>query len=198
MQDEVARSIGLRVRAARSRLGMTRRRLAQKSDVSERYLSGLETGAANASIGIIARLATALDVNFDTLVTGNASAVSEPAGNDPFLTLVATMSRAEREAALTFLSAWLDQRRRSAKGVALLGLRGAGKTTLGSLLAERTGLPFVSVTREIEGRAGMSLADLFNLGGPDAYRVLENDVIAELVARPDRIVLETAGGIVGN
>ena len=59
-------------------------------------------------------------------------------------------------------------------------------------------MPFVSVTREIEARAGMSLADLFNLGGPDAYRAMENDVIGDIVARDGRVVLETAGGIAGN
>ena len=93
---------------------------------------------------------------------------------------------------------WIEDRRRASKGVALLGLRGAGKTTLGRLLADRHGLAFVSITREIETRAGMSLADLFNLGGPDAYRASRTTSSPISSRRGDRIVLETAGGIVGN
>jgi XRE family aerobic/anaerobic benzoate catabolism transcriptional regulator len=108
------------------------------------------------------------------------------------------MSLAEQEGALAALGRYLDERRLASKGIALLGLRGAGKSTLGRLFAERHRLPFVAVTREIEERAGMGLADLFNLGGPDAYRALEIDVITELTQRDDHIVLETAGGVVGN
>jgi XRE family aerobic/anaerobic benzoate catabolism transcriptional regulator len=108
------------------------------------------------------------------------------------------MSPAEQAGAVPVLTRYLEERRKRLKGIALLGLRGAGKSTLGRRLAERHGLPFVSITREIEARAGMSLADLFNLGGPDAYRSLENDVVGDLTRRNDRIVLETAGGIVGN
>jgi XRE family aerobic/anaerobic benzoate catabolism transcriptional regulator len=118
--------------------------------------------------------------------------------NSSLAALIGGMSLREQESAVPFLERYLQDHRKSLKGIALLGLRGAGKSTIGNLFAARHGLPFLSVTREIETRAGMSLNDLFNLGGPDGYRTLENEVVAELSARNDRIVLETAGGIVSN
>jgi XRE family aerobic/anaerobic benzoate catabolism transcriptional regulator len=108
------------------------------------------------------------------------------------------MNLREQEGSVAIIERYLHDRRRALKGFALLGLRGAGKTTIGGMLAERHGLPFLSVTREIEARAGMNLNDLFNLGGPDAYRTLENEVVKAVSSRDDRIVLETAGGIVSN
>jgi XRE family aerobic/anaerobic benzoate catabolism transcriptional regulator len=96
------------------------------------------------------------------------------------------------------LEDFLAKHRKAGRGIALLGLRGAGKTTLGTLLAERYGVPFLSVTREVERRAGMALDDLFNLGGSDGYRALENDVVRELAGQDRFMVIETAGGIVSN
>ena len=196
-QDEIAREIGQRVRAARGRMGMTRKQLAVGAAVSERYLNDLENGEANVSIGILVKVSAALSEDFARLVTGGI-AIPEPDGDADFHRMVAGLSRVERTAVRGLISRYLAERQRNLKGVALLGLRGAGKTTLGRLVAERHGVAFVSLTREIESRAGMSLADLFNLGGADAYRSLENDVIGDLTQRPDRIMLETAGGIVGN
>ena len=200
-QDHIARSIGTKVRAGRKRIGITRKQLAVSADVSERYLNELENGEANASVGILVKVADALGQDFASLVVP-ADNDAQPSPTTPphagLAALIASMSLAEQASALPILAGHLDERRRQSKGIALLGLRGAGKSTLGRRLAERHHLPFVSVTREIEARAGMSLADLFNLGGPDAYRALENDVIAEMTRRDSPIVLETAGGIVGN
>ena len=201
-RDDISKSIGVRVREARAEAGLTRKQLAEAADVSERYLNQLENGDANVSVGILGRVAAALRVDLVSLLP--ASRVSSTAGHQtagmhlPLVNLLGGMSQREQEAALGILEGYVHDRRRSLKGVALLGLRGAGKSTIGGLFAERHGLPFLSVTREIEARAGMSLNDLFNLGGPDAYRALENDVVKELSGRNDRIVLETAGGIVSN
>jgi XRE family aerobic/anaerobic benzoate catabolism transcriptional regulator len=205
-QNDIARSIAAKVRASRAQVGLSRKRLAAIAGVSERYLGDLENGSANASIGILARIAHALEVDFASLLPG-AGAAGAQHGNspmrgqpvhEPLARLIGTMSLAEQQGALAPLETWLNDRRRTLKGIALLGLRGAGKTTIGGLYAYRHGLPFLSVTREIEQRAGMSLADLYNLGGANAYRALENEVVGDLAHRTDRIVLETAGGIVGN
>lgn len=194
-QDEIARTIGTKVRSGRARIGMTRKQLAAAADVSERYLNELENGSANASVGVLVKVAEALGQDFASLLT--ASEVRS-AGYGPLHALLAGMSPAEQEGAVKLLRQYLEERRRRLCGVALLGLRGAGKTTLGQHLAERHNLPFVSITREIEARAGMSLNDLFNLGGPSAYRSLENAVIGDIIRRNTRVILETAGGIVGN
>ena len=200
---EIARAIGTRVRSARASARLTRRELAERSDVSERYLNQLENGDANVSVGILGRVSDALGVELVSLLAPPSGPAPEHAAGierlyPPLAALVGRMSQREQEGAVAVLERYLHDRRKSLKGVALLGLRGAGKTTIGGLFAERHGLPFLSVTREIEARAGMSLPDLFNLGGPDAYRTLENDVVRDLSSRSDRIVLETAGGIVSN
>lgn len=198
-QAQTIQTIGARVRAARATAGISRKRLSTLADVSERYLNELENGEANVSVGVLARVAGALGVEIlDLLVPDGVGRMTAQAMHPPFAAIVTGMSLREQEAALPHLERFLAERRKSIKGIALLGLRGAGKTTLGSMLAQRHSLPFLSVTREIEARAGMSLNDLFNLGGPEAYRTLENDVVNDLSGRSDRIVLETAGGIVSN
>ena len=203
-QNDIGKLVGDKVRRLRRDAGLSRKRLADAAEVSERYLADLETGQANASIGLLARLAEALMVDVASLLPSprNLGAAQFPAkasnASGRLAELVAAMSDAETSSLTPLIERWLHDHRRNLRGIALLGLRGAGKTTLGSLLAKRHGLPFVSVTREIEARAGMSLADLFNLGGPEGYRSLENEVIAELARRNDHVVLETAGGLVGN
>ncbi len=171
------------------------------ADVSERYLNDLEHGDANISIRILERIAHALGAEIaDLLPPSRARSTpgSQTAIHQPLASLIAAMSLREQTDAVAVLTRHLHDRRKSQRGIALLGLRGAGKSTIGGLFATHHDLPFVSVTREIEARAGMSLNDLFNLGGPDAYRTLENDVVSAIAERDDRIVLETAGGIVSN
>ena len=197
--NDINRSIGDEVRAARAAAGLSRKRLADKSDVSERYLSQLEAGEANVSVGVLGRVADALGRNLVSMLPGAAAVALPPTRlAQPLAAVVARMSAAEQAGAAAVLETWLEGRKRSLRGIALLGLRGAGKSTIGGMFAARHGLPFLSVTREIEAKAGLSLPDLFNLGGPEAYRTLENEVVREIISRGDRIVLETAGGIVSN
>ena len=199
--DDIGRTLGGRVRAARAAARLSRRLLAEAASVSERYLVQLEAGEANVSIGVLARVARALHVDLVALLSpGNASPPAAPANAaaGPLARIVSGMTAREQEGAAPVLKKYLDDRRRSLRGVALLGLRGAGKSTIAALFAARHGLMFLSVTREIETRAGMTLADLFNLGGPDAYRNLENEVVNDLARRNERMIVETAGGIVSN
>ena len=197
-RQAIAETIAANVRGARKRLGLSRKRLAVIAGVSERYLTALENSGANVSIGLLVRIAEALQVDVASLISSGQRDGPAVATDAPLAALAGRMSPAEQQAAAAHLESWFASRRKGRKGLALLGLRGAGKSTLGGRFAARHGLPFLSVTREIEARAGMSLADLFNLGGPDAYRGLENEVVGEFARRDDRIVLETAGGIVGN
>lgn len=201
-QEEIGRTVGERLRAAREIARLSRRLLALNAKVSERYLVQLEAGEANVSIGVLTRIATALGAELTDFLphgkAGSSAAQETKTLAGPLSRILQGMSPREKAGAVPVLEKYLEDRRRSLKGVALLGLRGAGKTTIGGLYAARHGLPLLSVTREIEARAGMSLADLFNLGGPEAYRTLENEVVADFAQRGERMVLETAGGIVTN
>lgn len=197
--ESISVTIGAKVRAARAELRISRKRLAELAAVSERYLNQLENGDANVSVGILSRVAAALDIDLADFFAQQDAPPSHGTGlNGQLRGVLAEMSGREQEGAVPVLERYLRERRKSLRGIALLGLRGAGKTTIGGIFARRHGLKFLSVTREIETRAGMSLPDLFNLGGPDAYRTLENEVVKELSSQDERIVLETAGGIVSN
>jgi XRE family transcriptional regulator, aerobic/anaerobic benzoate catabolism transcriptional regulator len=197
MAVDIAKLVGERVRAGRARLGLTRKQFAANAGVSERYLNELESGASNASIAVLAKLADALGQTVAGLVADAEPGPSRPVMAD-LSALVRSMSLHEQRAALPVTQRWLSEQRRASKGIALLGLRGAGKSTIGKLLASHHSVPLVSVTREIERRAGMGLNEIFNLGGPDAYRAMENEVVFALVERDGKCVLETAGGIASN
>jgi XRE family aerobic/anaerobic benzoate catabolism transcriptional regulator len=80
--------------------------------------------------------------------------------------------------------------------VALLGLRGAGKTTVGKRLARRLHVPFVELDRRIELAANLSLAEIFSLHGEDYYRRLERDVLQKVLEVERPMVLATGGGVV--
>lgn len=199
--DAVLISIGTTVAEARREARLSRKRLAALADVSERYLHHLENGTANPSVAILLRLAGVLRFDLAGLFAAAPSAFGGGGADAPdpaWVAVTAGMSTAEQRAAAPILQRFLRSQRRARRGIALLGLRGAGKSTLGTMLADRLGLPFVSITREIEARAGMSLNDLFNLGGAEAYRALENEVAGDLSHRTEPIVVETAGGIAGN
>ena len=194
---DLAAIIGAKVRAGRARIGLTRRQLAAKAGVSERYLNELEHGASNASLAILVKVADALGESPVSLLGASEPLVGRPIARE-LQSLAGSMTMAEQQALVAIAAEWLAEHRRSSKGVALLGLRGAGKSSLGKMLAARHGVPLISVTAEIESRAGMSLNEIFNLGGPDAYRAMEDEVITDVVGRDGRVVLETAGGITSN
>lgn len=164
----IPEKIGERVRAARRKAGWTRAQLSQKSQVSERYLARLEKGTANVSISVLVRILKALEISSFDIF-------------DPF---------GEGSA--------VDAARNNTVGLALIGLRGAGKTTLGTQLAQATGVPFVRLTAEIEEIAGISVDEIFSLGGVEAFRRMEKDAIDRIVARHKLVIVETSGGIVAN
>jgi XRE family aerobic/anaerobic benzoate catabolism transcriptional regulator len=194
-QSEISTTIARQVRRARAAAGLTRKELAARAAVSERYLSQLESGEANVSIGILARVAGALGTDMISLLREQDMARSM---HPQLARIIATLSAVEQAELVPVIERAVQDRRRSLKGIALLGLRGAGKSTIGAAFAARHGLRFVSITREVEARAGMAINELFSLAGQESYRALENDVVADLTRGAGDIVLETSGGIVGN
>ncbi|WP_425099031.1 helix-turn-helix transcriptional regulator [Tropicibacter sp. S64] len=189
---ELMARVGDRVRKAREQKGIPRRVLSEMSGVSPRYLAQLESGEGNISIGLLKRVAVALDYRIEWLV----------GQDDPFGSEVLQVAerfrkadRAAQQAVLKALSAEPEQSQRAGR-ICLVGLRGAGKSTLGRMAGEALDLPFVELNREIALAGGMPVDEILALYGQEGYRKLEADALDRIVATHDRMILAVAGGIV--
>ena len=172
--------LGARIRDARRDAGLSRRALAASAQISERYLAQLESGAGNISIALLDRTARALGLDLVHLFETDALAGRIRAADADTRAGVARLIRGGAE-------------RRGR--VALIGLRGAGKSTLGALAARKLGLPFHELNDEIAGAAGMSVTEVFALYGQEGYRRLEHEATERLGKGPP-MILAVAGGIV--
>jgi XRE family aerobic/anaerobic benzoate catabolism transcriptional regulator len=188
-------ALGDRVRELRARRGMTRKILAKDSGVSERYLAQLETGQGNASLGILRRVARALDVPLESLIADAPDAPADLTQSIELLRRLGSGQLAEARAILLRTFGDADAAGRSRR-IALIGLRGAGKTTLGTLLAERLGVPFVELDREIERESGVSLATIFDFYGQAGFRRMERRCLERVIETHPAFVLATGGSIV--
>jgi XRE family transcriptional regulator, aerobic/anaerobic benzoate catabolism transcriptional regulator len=190
--DRLLASVGERVRSARARMGLSRRVLAERSGVSQRYLAQLESGQGNISIGLLLRVADALDFRIEWLV-----AEDDPWTSDAVMisSLLRSATRAQRERVLEILDPENPGLRRASR-IAFIGLRGAGKSTLGRLAAARLGLPFKELNEDIAEASGMPAGEVMALYGPEGYRHLERQSLERIVATYDRLILAVAGGIV--
>ncbi|HEY7944229.1 MAG TPA: helix-turn-helix transcriptional regulator [Casimicrobiaceae bacterium] len=187
-------AIGDRVREIRARRGMSRRILARDSGVSERYLASLESGRGNISILLLKQIAQAMGVPVEQLARNGSEAPAEVALLTHWLSrLTAPEIRRASDMLRREFGAGVRERRRR---IALIGLRGAGKTTLGAMLAARRRIPFVELDREIELAAGASLAELFLLYGQAAYRRHERRALEALLLRDEAMVIATGGSLV--
>lgn len=185
--------LGQRVREARQRRGISRKVLAEFANVSERYLAHLEAGDGNASIVFLRQVATGLQARLVDLIDDNdvSSAyrsISRFLGAMPPERLDDVLQRLIKD-----FGAEESVRR---KRIALIGLRGAGKSTLGSALAKEMRRPFVELDREIERAAGMGLAEIFLLYGQSGYRSLERRCLERIIHNQAELVLSVGGGVV--
>lgn len=185
-------TVGERVRNARARRGMSRKILARDSGVSERYLAQLEGGAGNISILLLRQIARAMDLPITDFLGDRA-----PMGVDLAL-LLRQMEDLSAEQ-LQELQAFIRDRFGVVPGVkrhiALIGLRGAGKTTLGQNLAQKFGLQFIEMAKEIEAEAGVSLNEIFDLYGQSAYRRFERRALERVTSDPTPKVIATGGSL---
>jgi XRE family aerobic/anaerobic benzoate catabolism transcriptional regulator len=190
---EFLEQLGQRVRTMRGLRGMSRKVLARVSGISERYIAQLESGKGNVSIVLLRRVASALGTHIEDLIP---TAETTP----DWLVIRDLMRKAtprQIARAKEVLSAPTSARHHAGfAGIALIGLRGAGKSTLGRLLAKAIGWTFVELNKEIEQQNGLSTAEIIALYGQEGFRRMEQNALTQLLARNEPIVLATGGGIV--
>jgi len=185
--------MGKRVREARERRGMSRRALAVAADISERYLAQLEAGEGNASVVLLRRVAGALGLPLPDLVGDNESPVEQRLIRRFFERLPAH----RLEDVILQLMRDFGQKEAARKNrIALVGLRGAGKSTLGAAVAKEFRCPFVELDREIEREAALPLSEVFMLYGQAGYRRIERRCLDRMLETSDPLVLAAGGGIV--
>lgn len=184
--------LGQRVRDMRARRGMSRRLLSEKSGVSQRYLAQLESGAGNISITLLLRIAEALAVPLDWLVTDDDPMSSEASR---LSLLYRNASPEKRQAALRLLEPDDPTDSRSRR-IAFIGLRGAGKSTLGARVAEHFGVDFVELNQMIHQHGGLRAEEVFALYGQEGYRLLERRALERLCEERQEVILAVGGGIV--
>ncbi len=189
---EMVARLAARISEARKKRGLPRRLLSELSGVSPRYLAQLEAGEGNISILLLRRVAVALDLKIDALLAEDV-----PLDHDAHR--VAALYRQAPSAIKDRVRGILAPQNPAvmrAGRICLIGLRGAGKSTLGKLTGAALNIPFVELNKDIEGATGMPLAEVMALYGQDGYREMEADALERISIRHDRMILAVAGGIV--
>jgi len=190
--EEFVALVGARVREARQRKAISRRILSDKSGVSQRFLAQLENTGGNVSIVLLRRIAEALDHRIEWFIGEDDPWHAETA---MLMQQIRAASSAQRDQIKQILEA--HEKADIPRGrICLVGLRGAGKSTLGAMLAKAVGLPFVELNRVIAREAGMPVDELIAFYGQEGYRRLEKQALEQLVNETGEMVLEAAGGIV--
>ena len=187
--------LGERVRETRARRGMTRKLLARDSGVSERYLAQLETGQGNISILLLRQIAKALDIPVEALVLQGPEPPVDLVHTTEFLRRMPAAELADARRLLVQHFGGVDLEARRGR-IALIGLRGAGKSTLGAMLADHLEVPFLELDRLIEQESGVSLSAIFDLYGQSGFRRLERRCLDQVIERHPRFVLATGGSLV--
>lgn len=193
--EQFLKRLGEHVRTLRARRGMTRNTLAEAAEVSLRYLADLENGRANASVLLLRQVAEALNAPIEDIVSEGEAQSSE------FVLLAHALRRlpepelrAARAALANFLHPGAGRER--SRHIALIGLRGAGKTTVGRALAEKLRVPFVELNKDIEAAAGMTVGEIHALYGQAGYRRYERECLEAAIAAYPALVLSAPGSLV--
>jgi XRE family aerobic/anaerobic benzoate catabolism transcriptional regulator len=192
---EFLAGIGAEVRRHRARRGMTRRQLAQASETSERYLAQIESGAGNPSASVLRAIAKALGLSASALLP---DAAARPAALGAIIDLLGQVPEGELPALVNDIETRIARAGSADRGrrIALIGLRGAGKSTLGRMLAQHLGWPFVELDKLVEEDYGASIPDLIEMAGTATFRRLERGALERVVAAHEAAIITTAGGIV--
>ena len=188
--------LGGRVRDLRERRGMSRKVLARASQVSERYLAQLETGNGNISVMLLRRVASALGVTVGEVLVPEANDSVERRLIRRFLERL-PLHRLE-EVIFRLMRDFGHEEASRRKRIALIGLRGAGKSTLGAMLAGELELPLIELNREVARETGLPVSEVIALYGLPAYRRIERRVLERVTREHERAVIVAGGGIVAD
>ncbi len=197
-RNPVLVALGDRVRSLRAQRGLTRKAMAQAAQVSERHLANLEYGIGNVSILVLQQMAGALHCSM-------AELLGDVTTRSPEWLMIREMLESRPEADLRRVRIAIGEMLGTGAAdpgrgqrIALIGMRGAGKSTLGHLLAEALQLPFIELSQEIEKLAGCSVREIHDLYGTNAYRRYERRALEEVVQIYSEAVIATPGGIVSD
>jgi XRE family transcriptional regulator, aerobic/anaerobic benzoate catabolism transcriptional regulator len=192
--DAFLPQLGRRVREIRDRRGMARKLVAREAGVSERHLAHLEAGEGNVSIMLLRNIAGALDVSLVELLAPETEDTVEKRLIRRFLERL-PQHRLE-DVVFRLMRDYGHEESVRRKRIALIGLRGAGKSTLGARLAREEGVPFIELDREIEKDTGMPAGEIFSLYGQTGYRRIEKQTLERVIGEHRRAVLSVGGGVV--
>ena len=192
-ENNYSNNIGLIVKKYRSKRGITRQVLANKSGISLRYLAQLESGKANPTISIIANIAHALNLSLSDIFFN-----SKNTNNNLMDQRFNSFNSHQKDKVYELINDIYKENKlnKNKNKIALIGLRGAGKSTLGNMLHNEYAYPLFEATNEIEKLGGMNINEIIELGGQGMYRRFEYDVVKSLSNNHKKIVLLTGGSIV--
>ena len=186
--------VGGRVRTLRKGAGFSRRELSERSRVSTRYLAQLEGGEGNISIGLLKQISVALETPIETLMCAEDPKTLEMAK------IASLYEKADPDTRARALELLDPSRAHTSKAerICLIGLRGAGKSTLGNLLAQDLSMPFIELNTQIEDKIGVPVGEIIALYGEEGYRQIESETLEQITREHERLVLAVAGGIVSS
>lgn len=190
-----SQEVATRIRSARARTGFTRKQLAASSGASERYLAHLEAGTGNPSVEMLLAIADALGIAMAELLPQGGE---RDVGVAKAAQLLRRLPPDRMGAAIAWLSGSPQAFHGKGRRVALIGLRGAGKTALGHVLAERLEVPFYEVSKEVEKRYGGSIGVLLDINGPAALRRYEAEVLQDICRTNPAAVIAAPGAVVAD
>ena len=194
---QFAAEVGKLVRRGRAKRGITRRQLADDSGISERYLAQIESGEGNPSVIVLKAIADAFEMPVADLLPAEGS---RSAAMSNIAEMLGHLPQSEWPAIAALIEQRVHESTAAERGrrIALVGLRGAGKSTLGKMLAEKLGYPFVELNRVVEQEYGASVSMLIEMSGVNTFRRYERKCLERVLADNDKVVIATAGGIVAS
>lgn len=191
--DAYLKILAERIRGMRARRGISRKTLSELTGISERYLANVEGASANPSIEVLWGIAEALDLTISELVVDSTNTASS---NIELTELLKSIPAEKHKLVYSMLMQYFSGSHKNLSGVVLLGIRGAGKTTLGENLSQEFNIPFVRLRDIIEKIAGADLATIFAVGGQRAYRQFESQAVEHVKSHHPGALIEAGGSIV--